>query len=306
MKRVIALGFFDGVHLGHGALLKRAAEVAGELDAIPAACTFDVHPGMLVSHESVPLLTTPADRGALMARLYGIREVITAHFDEAMMTMPWDQFVTDYLVAGHGACHLVAGEDHRFGYKGEGTADKLTALCASLGLGCDIIPKVTLEGESVSSTLIRSMLAAGEVERAGLFLGHPYGLSGRVEHGRKLGSRLGFPTVNLALYPRLLVPGYGVYAANLWVLPEGEDHGPALEGEGPYLAVTNVGVRPTVEDDGAVTVESFLLDFDGDLYGRTLWLELYRRLRAERKFSSLEELRGAVMENARETRAYFA
>lgn len=241
-----------------------------------------------------------------MARLYGIREVITAHFDEAMMTMPWDRFITDYLVAGHGACHLVAGEDHRFGYKGEGTASRLKALCASLGLGCDIIPAVTLEGETVSSTLIRSLVRAGELERAGRFLGHPYGLSGRVEHGKRLGSRLGFPTVNLALDSRLLLPAYGVYAAKVWALPEGENHGPAREGEGPYLAVTNVGVRPTVDDGGKVTVESFLLDFDGDLYGRTLRLELYRRLRGERKFGSLEELRRAITENARETRAYFA
>lgn len=304
-KRVIALGFFDGVHLGHAALLRRAVRRAGELDAIPAACTFDAHPAALVSRETVPLLTTPEDRGVLMARLYGIREVIIAHFNRALMTMPWDRFVTDYLAAGHGACHLVAGEDHRFGYKGEGTAEKLKALCASLGLGCDIIPAVKLEGETVSSTLIRSLVEAGELERAGRFLGHPYSLSGRVEHGKRLGSRLGFPTVNLIPDPRLLLPAYGVYAAKVWVLPEGNNHGPVRAGEGPYPAVTNVGVRPTVDDGGKVTVESFLLDFDGDLYGRTLRLELCRRLRFEQTFDSLEALRRQVQLDAQAAAAYF-
>ena len=129
MKRVVALGFFDGVHLGHGALLKRAVERAGALDAIPTACTFDPHPAALVSHQDMPLLTTPEDRELLMRELYGIREVRVVPFDEQMMTMPWADFVSGFLVKELNACHLVAGSDYRFGYKGEGDADKLRALC---------------------------------------------------------------------------------------------------------------------------------------------------------------------------------
>lgn len=294
MKKAIALGFFDGVHLGHGALLERTVAVARERGLTPAACTFDTHPAALITHETVPLLTTPEDREALMRERYGIGEVIVAPFDQAMMTMPWEEFVTDYLVERHRACHLVAGHDYRFGYKGEGTPEKLTALCGQLGVGCDIIGEVKLEGRTVSSSLIRSLVERGELAQARRFLGHPYAIRGTVVHGKGLGGKLGFPTVNIAPDSRILLPAYGVYAARA-VLPGGQT----------CLAAVNVGVRPTVEGGGAVSVEGFLLDFDGALYGQTLTLELYHRLRPERKFGSLEELRTAVTENARETRAYF-
>lgn len=298
MKKVIALGFFDGVHLGHGALLTRTAAVAKEKGLIPAALTFDRHPGSVITHESVPLLTTPEDRAALMERLYGIQEVMVVPFDRAMMTMTWDVFVTDYLVGQKDAGHLVVGHDFRFGYKGEGTPERLKALCARLGIGCDVIGEVRLEGQTVSSTLIRALVERGELETARRFLGHPYFIRGRVEHGKGLGGRLGFPTVNLTVDSRALLPAYGVYASKVWLLSGGDDHE-------SYLAVTNIGVRPTVDDGEAVTVEAFLLDFDGDLYGRELWLGLYSCLRPERRFDTLEELRQAVMENARQTRAYF-
>ena len=295
MKRVVALGFFDGVHLGHGALLRRTVERAGELGAVAAACTFDAHPAALIAHTPVPLLTTPADRALLMRELYGVEEVVVAPFDQAMRTMAWDRFVTDYLAGGLNACHLVAGHDYRFGYQGAGTAERLQALCARLGLGCDIIPPVRVEGRIVSSTLIRDLVERGEVEAARRFLGHPYLIRGRVGHGRRLGSRLGFPTVNLPLPGGLLLPAFGVYAAQV-----------RLESGAAYPAAANIGRRPTVEADGAVTAEAFLLDFDGDLYGREIRLELYRRLRPERRFDSLEALKAAVLENARQTRAYFA
>lgn len=293
MKKAIALGFFDGVHLGHAALLKRTVEVAHAQGLTPAALTFDRHPGGVVTGHNVPLLTTTEERTALMERLYGIREAIVLPCGGGMLDTPWRDFVTDFLVEKHGAAHLVAGADFRFGRGGEGTADKLRDLCAQLGLGCDIIPKVELEGVAISSTYIRGLIQEGEMERAVRFLGHPHCLTGQVAHGKRLGSRLGFPTVNLPLEPGVLVPAYGVYAAKAWV----ED--------GCHTAVANIGVRPTVDDGQSVTVEAFLLDYDGDLYGRTVRLELYHRLRPERRFDSLEELRAAVMENARQTRAYF-
>ena len=141
-KRVIALGFFDGVHLGHGALLRRVGEKAAELGAVPAAVTFDTHPeNLILKTPAVPLLSSPLDRAELMRRFYGIREVIVAHFDERMMHMPWREFVTDYLAGEHGAVHLVAGHDFHFGYKGEGNPERLQALCGELGIGCDITPR---------------------------------------------------------------------------------------------------------------------------------------------------------------------
>ena len=295
-RRVIALGFFDGVHLGHGALLNRVGEMAARLNAVPAAVTFDTHPeNLILNAPAVPLLSSPLDRGSLMRRYYGIRDVIVAHFDQRMMHMPWREFVTDYLVGEHGAIHLVAGHDFHFGYKGEGNPDRLRELCGELGIGCDIIPKVERDHITISSTYIRTLIAQGEMERANEFLGHPHTLTDTVAHGKKLGSTLGFPTVNLRFQPGVLVPAYGVYATRV-CFENGESH----------PAVTNVGVRPTVDDGNRVTVEGFILDFHGDLYGQTVRMEFYKKLRGERKFDSLEALREEVMRNAEQTRAYFS
>ena len=294
-RRVIALGFFDGVHLGHGALLRRVGEKAAELGAVPAAVTFDTHPeNLILKTPAVPLLSSPLDRAELMRRYYGIRDVIVARFDERMMHMPWNAFVTDYLVAEHGAVHLVAGHDFHFGYKGEGNPQRLRELCAQLGVGCDIIPKIELEGITVSSTYIRTLIAQGEMERAMEFLGHPHVLTDKVAHGKKLGSTLGFPTVNLRFPEGVLIPAHGVYATRVWF--ENGDSRPA---------VTNIGVRPTVDDGDRVSVEGYILDFAGDLYGQTIRMEFYKKLRGERKFPSLEALREEVMRNAQETRDFF-
>ncbi|MCQ4865523.1 riboflavin biosynthesis protein RibF [Pseudoflavonifractor phocaeensis] len=293
-KRVIALGFFDGVHRGHGALLSRVAGKAAELGAAPAAVTFDTHPENLIFGSPMPLINSPLDRAELMRRYYGIREVIVAHFDDRMMHMPWEDFITEFLVREHGAVHLVAGHDFHFGYKGEGNPDRLREKCARLGVGCDIIPKVELDGITISSTYIRTLLAQGEIERANYFLGHPHTLTDTVHHGKKLGSTLGFPTVNLRFQPGVLIPARGVYAARVW-FENGESR----------CAVTNVGVRPTVDSHGEVNVEGFILDFDGDLYGQTVRMEFYRYLRGEQKFPTLEALREEIMRNAEETRAYF-
>ena len=293
-KRVIALGFFDGVHLGHAALLRRVAETAARLGAVPAAVTFDTHPeDVIPGRAHIPLITSPADRTELMKRLYGISDVLVTHFDQRMMRMDWRDFVRSYLVRECGAVHLVAGHDFHFGYKGEGNPRRLESLCAGLGLGCDIIPKVELEGITVSSTWIRSLLAQGEMERAARFLGHPYCFSGVVAHGKRLGSALGFPTVNLSFPAEVMTPAFGVYAARA-----------CFDGRS-VMAVANVGVRPTVEASGQANAEAFLLDFHGDLYGKALRLEFYRFLRPERKFPTLEALRAEVMRNAEETRKFF-
>lgn len=163
---VIALGFFDGVHLGHGALLRKTAERARELGVTPAAFTFDRSPKEFVTGVPVPLLTSAAERAEIIREYYGIGTVFVEPFDRAMMTMPWEDFITELLVKKYRAVHLVAGHDFRFGYKNQGDPEKLCEKCRALGLGCDIIPKVELDGVTVSSTYIRSLIEAGEVERA--------------------------------------------------------------------------------------------------------------------------------------------
>lgn len=293
-KKVIALGFFDGVHLGHGALLHCVADRAKELNAIPAAVTFDAHPKSIILGQGSPLLTTPSDRADLMQRLYGIRDIIVTPFDDRLMHMDWRAFVTDYLVSQNNAVHLVAGHDFRFGYMGQGNAQRLQQLCAELGIGCDIIPSVSVDEITVSSTYIRTLVAQGEMERAAQFLGHPFCLTEQVRHGKKLGSRLGFPTVNLHIPNGCVVPAFGVYACRLWV--DGQS----------YAAATNVGVRPTVDEDGTVTVEGTLLDFNGSLYEKTVRMEFHKHVRPEQKFETLDALRTQVMCDIETVRACFA
>ena len=294
-KTVIALGFFDGVHRGHGALLRKAAERAGELNAAPAVFTFDRSPKEFVTGKPVLLINSNDDRRDIIRRVYGIQRVIFAPFDREMMTMPWQDFITELLVKQYGAVHLVAGHDYRFGHKNEGTVERLREKCRELGLGCDIIPKVELEGITVSSTYIRTLLEQGDVERAALFLGHPHCLSQTVRHGQRLGRTIGIPTVNLAVPAHVLTPERGVYITRVF-LPDGRS----------CPGVTNVGTRPTVTDGDAVSVETYLLGFDGDLYGQTVRLEFHKRLRGEVKFPSLEALRQEILRNVAETEAYFA
>lgn len=294
-KTVIALGFFDGVHRGHGALLRKAAERAGELNAAPAVFTFDRSPKEFVTGKSVLLINSNDDRRDIIRRVYGIQRVIFAPFDREMMTMPWQDFITELLVKQYGAVHLVAGHDYRFGHKNEGTVERLREKCRELGLGCDIIPKVELEGITVSSTYIRTLLEQGDVERAALFLGHPHCLSQTVRHGQRLGRTIGIPTVNLAVPAHVLTPERGVYITRAF-LPDGRS----------CPGVTNVGTRPTVTEGDTVSVETYLLGFDGDLYGQTVRLDFYKRLRGEVKFPSLEALRQEILRNVAETEAYFA
>ena len=294
-KTVIALGFFDGAHRGHGALLQKAVERAGELDAAPAVFTFDRSPKEFVTGKPVLLINSNDDRRDIIRRVYNIQQVIFAPFDREMMTMPWEDFITELLVKKYGAVHLVAGHDYRFGHKNEGTVERLREKCRELGLGCDIIPKVEIEGITVSSTYIRTLLEQGDVERAALFLGHPHCLSQTVRHGQRLGRTIGIPTVNLAVPAHVLTPERGVYITRAF-LPDGRS----------CPGVTNVGTRPTVTDGDTVSVETYLLGFDGDLYGQTVRLEFHKRLRGEVKFPSLEALRQEILRNVAETESYFA
>ena len=293
-KRVIALGFFDGVHLGHAALLRRTAEEAARRGATPAVFTFDRPPKEVVTGVPSPLINSPEDRRDLIARLFGIREVILAPFDREMMTTSWSDFVTEVLVRRYCAVHLVAGHDHRFGHKNQGTPELLRAKCRELGLGCDIIPAVEVDGVTVSSTYIRRLIQLGQMERADRYLGHPHVLTGVVRHGRGVGSTRLFPTANLALPPRVLPPSFGVYVTRV-CLPDGS----------VWPAVTNVGVRPTLHNGSDITVEACLLDFEGDLYGQTVRLEFLRRLRDERRFDSLDALRRQIAQDAETVRGVF-
>ena len=293
-KRVIALGFFDGVHNGHGQLMKAVTAAANRTGAVASAFTFDRSPTAVITGQPVPLISSVEDRIWLMRHYYGIQEVVVASFD-AMQRMDWEDFITQYLIRDLGVVHVVAGHDFHVGYMGTGNPQRLTDKCAQLGIGCDIIGTVTQDGITISSTYIRTLIAQGEMERANQFLGHPHTLTNRVAHGKHIGSSaLGFPTVNLSIPDQVIVPAFGVYATKVH-----------FNGHS-FMAVTNVGVRPTIQDnDGRVTVEGFILDFSGDLYGQEVRMEFYKRLRGEQKFPSLQALAQEIGRNAQQTQEYF-
>jgi riboflavin kinase/FMN adenylyltransferase len=293
-KRVIALGFFDGVHLGHAALLRRTVEEAARRGCVPAVFTFDRAPKEVVTGVPCPLINSPEDRRGLVHRLFGIDDILMVPFDHEMMTTPWDAFVTEILVKRYHAVHLVAGHDHHFGYKNQGSPELLQGKCAELGIGCDIIPKVEHAGITVSSTYIRRLVELGQMARAAEFLGHPHVLSQVVKEGRHIGRTIGIPTINFTVPPHVLVPGHGVYATKA-CLSDGRE----LDG------VTNVGTRPTVHNGTDITVETFLMDYDGDLYGQTVRLEFYRHLRDEIRFDSLESLKSQISADAEAVRKLF-
>lgn len=278
---VLALGFFDGVHRGHMALLQRTAQRAEELGVESVALTFDTHPDTLVYGDDVDLINSMGDRAWLMRNLCGIRQVVFFPFTEESMRLPWADFL-DIICADTHCIHLVVGYDFRFGWRGNGDAERLREYCRRHGLGCDIIPRVDVQGVTVSSTYIRRLLLAGDMTAANAFLGHPHILTDTVRRGWQLGRRMDAPTVNMRFPPGVLVPRHGVYATRVR-LPEGD-----------IPSVTNIGVRPTVSVGDILTVETHLLDYSGNLYGRTLILEFYEHLRDEIKFSSVEELSAQI------------
>ncbi len=293
MRRVVALGFFDGVHLGHAALLELAVQRSKELDAIPSAISFDVHPESLISGKSVPLICSTEGREALMSRLYGIDDVILIHFNRATMNMPWEEFL-DNMVQDFGAVHFVVGYDFRFGQKGRGNVTNIGLYCRQHGLTYDVVPAVSKGGLRISSTEIRGLLQTGRMDLANEMLGHPYELTDVVRHGYKLGTKMGTPTVNMRIDRDMLVPRHGVYATKVY-----------LEDGRVFPGVTNIGVRPTVSEGDNLTVETFILDFSGDLYESNIRVEFFHFIRSEQKFEDMEALQAQIRRDAETAREYF-
>ena len=291
-QKVMALGFFDGIHVGHAALINMIKQRAQETGAEPAVLTFDVHPDNLVFNKTVPLINSAEDRVNILKRCFGIDEVVVVHFSRRVMCMDWQDFI-DELIDEMNLRWIVVGHDFCFGHKGLGTAEKLRGYCAQRGIGCDIIPAVRRDGVIVSSTLIRELIESGDMESANAYLGHPHTLTDHVRSGYRLGTKMGTPTINMGFPQGVIVPRRGVYAAKAYI--DGEE----------YLSVTNVGVRPTVSDSGEVNVESFLLDFCGNLYGHQVRIDFYKFLRPERRFEDLAELSAQIKHDAQTTREYF-
>ncbi len=261
VKRAIALGFFDGVHIGHAALMNKTNERAAQIGGIPSVLSFDVHPDTLVFNKEVPLINSAIGREDIIRRNFGIENVVFIHFNRTVMQMPWMEFIND-IIKELNIGWIVVGHDFCFGYKGEGTAQRLSDYCQTLGIGCDIIPPVKLDGRVVSSTYIRQLIAEGDMEQARRYLGHPHSLANTVRSGYHLGTKMGTPTINMYFPDGVLVPKYGVYVTKV-----------VLEDGSSYIAATNVGLRPTTGDNERANVESHILDYSGNLYDRQARVE---------------------------------
>lgn len=288
-KRIFALGFFDGVHLGHQALLRECCRMAAQMGCGTGAITFERHPMSLFTDCVPPLINTLSDRQKLL-RQYGMERVYPFPVTETVMSTTWQDFLRELLALG--ATGFVCGDDFRFGYKGQGNPEMLRQFCTEQGVPCVIVPEQTMDDVRVSSTYIRRQLETGDMETAVRFLGHPHILSGEVVAGQQLGRTIGIPTANLCLPEQVQAPRFGVYCCKVTV-------------DGVvYPAVTNIGTRPTVAGRH-VTVEPWLLGFAGDLYGKTLTLAFYRFLRPEQKFESLAALQAEIRKNASQTMEFF-
>lgn len=277
-KTIFALGFFDGVHLGHQEILKNCCELAMQLGATPCAITFLQHPQTLFTPNPPQLINTYADRKRLL-RQFGIGPVYAYPVTREIMGMPWEAFLEELM--GYGAVGFVCGRDFRFGNRGEGNAQRLQNFCRERNLAVRVVDDQNFDGIRISSTHIRKLLEDGNVAEASRFLGHPHILSGEVVTGKRIGRTIGIPTANLVFPGELQPLPHGVYACKAEV-----------EGKA-YLAVTNIGIRPTVNGQN-VNAECHLLDFAGDLYGKTLTIAFHKFLRPEQKFESLEALKSQI------------
>ena len=283
----VALGNFDGVHRGHAHVL--ASAHAARPDAPLAVLSFEPHPRELFRPDDPPFrLTLPAARADVLARL-GVHHVVEVAFDRAFSLLSADRFVTEVLQGALGAVHLACGPDFAFGHRRGGDLAMLAERAEAYGMGLTVVPPLVDAQGAISSTRIRRALQDGYPERAAADLGRPWSIRGIVSHGDARGRTIGFPTANIAL-GRQLEPARGVYAVTALV------DGRVVPG------VANIGRRPTVADGAISRVEAHLFDFGEDLYGRELDVSLHAFLRAERRFTGLEELRQQIAVDAAEAR----
>jgi riboflavin kinase / FMN adenylyltransferase len=271
--RHVAIGTFDGVHVGHRQVI----------DGADTVLTFDPHPLSVIHPEAAPKLIMPFDVKRDVIEGLGVSELVVIPFDDAFSRIPAEEFCSQILVDQLGAEQVSVGENFRFGAKAKGDPEMLASRSE---FSTRVVPLVEVDGETVSSSRIRALIAAGEVDAAMRCLGAPYLLEGVVSEGDRRGRDLGFPTANIVPSEEYVYPGHGVYAA----FANG------------HAAAVNVGVRPTFETGRGMLVESYLIDFDGDLYGRPLRVAFIGRLRGEKRFASAEELVAQMHRDVEEAR----
>lgn len=281
---VVAIGNFDGVHLGHQALLTRARERAGGTGSA-GVLTFDPHPARFFAPALAPRMIMPLETRLATLAACGADFALVETFDAALAALSPEAFVLDYLHRDLAVRHVVVGYDFAFGKGRKGNTSHLHSLAASVGMGVDVLDPVSVDGLVCSSSKVREFILEGKVEGAHLLLGRPFALEGVVVQGAQRGRQLGYPTANLAVATEL-IPRAGIYAAWAWCLA-GDEEGAPLRS---WPAAVSVGTNPTFTSQAGLTVEAHLIDFQGDLYGKALRIDFVARLRDERRFPSASAL----------------
>jgi riboflavin kinase/FMN adenylyltransferase len=289
---VLTLGVFDGLHLGHQLVMRTVSERARAIGAVPTVITFDPHPRAVLHPESAPPLLQTLDQKVEGFGVLGIEQTIVINFTKEFSLIRAEDFLRDVVKERLQAREVYLGRGFAFGHDREGNIELLRRASKGLGFFADEVPEVRLRNQRVSSSRIRGLLAEGKVNLARRMLGRPYGVEGRVERGAERGQTLGFPTANLRPHNRV-IPCHGVNVT-----------GTLIEGQW-RRSVTNVGVRPTFTSDAEPSVETFVMNWAGDLYGDVVRVRFLHRLRDEKKFAAVEELRAQIDKDVSRAQNYF-
>jgi riboflavin kinase / FMN adenylyltransferase len=289
---VLTLGVFDGLHIGHQRIMQRVVDRAKSVKAVPTAITFDPHPRAVLHSESAPPLLQTLDQRLANFEFLGIEQTIVIPFTSEFAASPAEDFLSDIIRDRLHAKEVYLGKGFAFGKNRGGNIELLRKMSAELGFVADEVEEVQLHGQRVSSSAIRELLAEGRINLARRMLGRPYGVEGVIIRGLRRGHTIGFPTANLKPHNRV-IPRYGVYATATLI-------------DGTWRkSITNIGVRPTFETEVEPSIESYIFDFDGDLYGDVLRVRFLHRIRDERKFNGINELKAQIERDTVRARNYF-
>ncbi|MCC7546489.1 MAG: bifunctional riboflavin kinase/FAD synthetase [Burkholderiales bacterium] len=289
----LTIGNFDGVHVGHRAMIERVIMRAGERGIDSCVMTFEPHPREFFAPDQAPARLTTLREKLELLEAFGVRRVLVCRFDQDFARIEAEAFVERLVVGALGARYVLVGDDFRYGARRLGSFDALRAAGKRHGFEVERMHSVEVQGMRVSSTAVRERLAAGELDGAAALLGRPYSIGGRVVGGDRLGRELGFPTANVALR-RHPVPLQGIFAVQVTGL-----------GDAPLAGAASLGVRPTVKSGARPVLEVHLLDFEGELYGRRLQVHFLKKLRDEKKYADLASLMEAIGRDVDDTRRYF-
>ncbi len=287
----LTIGSFDGIHLGHQRIVRHLKDAAKRMDGTAALMTLRPHPRQYFAPNGVPNLLTGDTLKERLLKAMGVDILFVLPFNAATADMDRSVFLEDIVLRRCGARHLIVGHDFAFGKNAGGDHAYLAKRASALGYTVEEVPPLIMQGERISSTLIREALLQGALDQAEKYLGRRYTILGEVARGRGIGRKLGFPTANIRPGPHI-IPAHGVYAAEAIVTGR------------RYMAAVNIGIAPTIRHED-ITIEAFLIDFDGDIVGETLELIFYKRLRPEVKFADLDSLVRAINQDVETIRDYF-